>query len=1003
MRRPEVACGEVQMGGADWTKVLTPGVQAGCLDLAIRTDQTNDYVFASCGSRYPDTATIYRNTDAGGSGVWTALYSEASMGRTSLALAPSNQNVVYALAADHDNHGLLAVVRSTDSGNTWSSRVRNTDPTKLNTVLLTNPAFAFYADCSFIPPGPNQFFNQGWYDNVVAVDPLDQNRVWAGGIDLFRSDDGGANWGLASYWWAPSGHSHFAHADQHAILFHPDYNGGSNKIMFVANDGGIFRTDNARAATATGSTAPCSVDNGSVTWTSLNNGYGVTQFYHGLPYPNGATYFGGTQDNGTLRGSDSGGINGWSRPLGGDGGYVAVDPTDTAILFAENTQLSFQKSADGGANWFPATSGITDSSNSFLRISPFTMDPSNSQRLWLGGGNTIWRTTNGAGSWLPASHPLDVGEAVSAIAVASTNPNKVLAGTQLGRIYRTDSGLTSNADTVWSSITLRNLGDYISWISVDPNDPNIAYTTVSTFNAFSGDHHVFKSTNGGASWVNIDGSGSTGIPDIPVHCIVVDPNNSSKLYVGTDLGVFVSLDGGVTWNRENTGFANAVTESLAFNTTGGTTTLFAFTHGRGVWRVPVSTAPPPPPPSDPKITAVSATASATSPGFTPNAVIDGNLNSNWSAGDYAPQWIEIDLGQNYSISKIRLNPSQSPAGNTIHQVYMGSQPQPGLLVTTLNQFTQDHQFFEQTFSPTIGLVRYVKVLTTSSPSWISWFEIELYGTPSSGSPDPKINAVSATASATSPGFTANAVIDGNLNSNWSAGDYAPQWIEIDLGQNYSISKIRLNPSQSPAGNTIHQVYMGSQPQPGLLVATFNQFTQDHQWFEQSFSLTISPVRYVKVLTTSSPSWISWFEIELYGTPSSGPTDIKIIAVSATASATSPGFTPSAVIDGDLNVNWSAGASAPQWVQIDLGQNYSISRIKLNTSQSPSGNTIHQIYMGLQPQPTMLVTTFSQFTLDRQWLEQPFSPAISNVRYVKVLTTSSPSWVSWFEIEVYRPQ
>ncbi|HTG18172.1 MAG TPA: hypothetical protein VK747_23195, partial [Blastocatellia bacterium] len=334
-------------GGTTWTKVLDPGVSDGCLDLAIRTGQTNDYLFASCGSF--EQATVYRNTNAGGSGTWTAVYTEPAMGRTSLAVAPSNQNVVYGLVTDRGTKGLLAVVRSTDSGSTWASRVRNTDPTKLNTVLLTNPVFAFYADCNF---GTNQFFNQGWYDNVVAVDPLDQERVWVGGIDLFRSDDGGANWGMASHWWAPTGHSHLAHADQHVILFHPDYNGGSNKKMYVANDGGIFRTDDARAATATGSTAPCSFDNGSVSWTSLNNGYGVTQFYHGLPYPNGLTYFGGTQDNGTLRGSDSSGINGWSRPLGGDGGSVAVDPTNTNNLYAENTRLSLQKSNDGGASWF---------------------------------------------------------------------------------------------------------------------------------------------------------------------------------------------------------------------------------------------------------------------------------------------------------------------------------------------------------------------------------------------------------------------------------------------------------------------------------------------------------------------------------------------------------------------------------------------------------------------------------------------------------------------------
>ena len=275
--------------------------------------------------------------------------------------------------------------------------------------------------------------------------------------------------------------------------------------------------------------------------------------------------------------------------------------------------------------------------------------------------------------------------------------------------------------------------------------------------------------------------------------------------------------------------------------------------------------------------------------------------------------------------------------------------------------------------------------------------------PGSSAPpqDPKINAVSATASNTASGFTPNAVIDGNLSSVWNSGGAAPQWVQIDLGQNYSVSRIRLNVTQSPSGTAIHQIYMGSQPQPTTLVYTFNQFTQDQQWLDQPFSPSVSGVRYVKVLTTSSPSWVAWYEIELYGTPSSS--EIKINAVSVTASNTYPGFTPNAVIDGNVNNNWNSGGPAPQWIQIDLGQNYSVSRIRLNVTQDIIGTTIHQIYMGATPNPATLVYTFNQVTQEHQWLERPFSPTINNVRYVRVLTTSSPTWIAWYEIEFYKPQ
>src|SRR5262249_49214000 len=279
-------------GGTTWSNVLNPGLQGGCLDLVIRTDQSTDYLLASCGTFVQ--AKVFRNTDAAGAGAWNQVLSNINQGLTSLAIAPSSQATMYALAASNEsgnfNNGLLAVYRSTDGGGTWATRVANTSGVKLNTLLLTNPIIASLVECH--QGSPDQFFNQGWYDNVIAVDPADPNRVWAGGIDLFRSDDGGANWGLASNWWF--GGPSFAHADQHAIVFHPGFNGKTNQTMFVGNDGGIFMTQNARAAT---SPDVCLGTFPSVSFTNLNNNYGATQFYYGVSFPNGTTYFGGTQDN----------------------------------------------------------------------------------------------------------------------------------------------------------------------------------------------------------------------------------------------------------------------------------------------------------------------------------------------------------------------------------------------------------------------------------------------------------------------------------------------------------------------------------------------------------------------------------------------------------------------------------------------------------------------------------------------------------------------------------
>ncbi len=564
-------------GGATWSKVLN--YTDGCLDLVIRTDQTTDYLFASCGTFAG--AEIFRNTDAGGAGTWTSVQKETGMGRTSLALAPSNQNVIYALSASTltgtFRNGLYAVFRSTNSGEagTWTAQVRNNNPLKLNTILLTNPLGSFRSECGL---GANSFSNQGWYDNVIAVDPLDANRVWVGGIDLFRSDDGGANWGLASYWWPEPNVPQYAHADQHIIVFHPQYNGTTNKQMFIGNDGGIFRTDDARASVVAGVTAPCNPAASGVRWTALNNNYGVTQFYHGAVFPDGKSYFGGTQDNGTLLGTDANGVNGWREILGGDGGYVAIDPTNPQVLYVSTPGGNFRKSTDGGRTFGQVSWGADGTT---LFITPLGIDPSDSQRLWT-GGNVLRRSLNGGANWGIASY---LSGSLSTIAVAPSNANQVLAGTSVGYIHWTKAALTTGfSGQSWQSTYPR--GGFVSSLTFDPFNKDIAYATYSTFDG----KHVWRSDNAGVSWTAIDGDGPEALPNIPVHCLIVDPNNTARLYVGTDLGVFASLNGGRTWAVENAGFANVPVESLALHTVSGLTNLHAFTYGRGVWRVMASNA-----------------------------------------------------------------------------------------------------------------------------------------------------------------------------------------------------------------------------------------------------------------------------------------------------------------------------------------------------------------------------------------------------------------------------
>jgi photosystem II stability/assembly factor-like uncharacterized protein len=574
--------------GRTWSRMLAVSVRGGCMDLALRPDRDEDVLLASCGSY--DQATVYRFSRAATDTNVEVVLQEPDMGRTSLAIAPSNPEVIYALAASNApgpngnyRQALLAVYRSDRGGaaGTWQTRVSNTDPLKLNTLLLTNPGGATVEECG-APAGRNSFTNMGWYINVIAVDPRDENRVWAAGVDWFRSDDGGRNWGIAN---ATSGASGM-HVDQHAIAFHPSYDGTTNQMVLVGNDGGIYRTNNARARVSTSPRVACDRTALQIAWQSLNRGYGVTQFYHGLPFPNGDRYIGGAQDNSTPFGSDADGIDGWRSVFGGDGGYVAVDPRNTQVMYVESQWANIAKTTDGAVRFTSAVTGLDPVRSdvlgpeaNYLFVSPFVMDPANSQRLWL-GGEFIYRTNNAAASWSKASTLLPDSGLVSAIAVAASDSNRVVVGSHKGDVLWTRRAADASPSTEWERSRPRD--GWVTAVACDARNPDVLFATYGNF----GGAHVFRSADGGLTWRALDGDGDGRLPDIPVHSVVVDPDDSARLYLGTDLGVFVSIDGGQRWFVEETGFGPAVTEWLALTRdASGRKWLFAFTHGRGAWRV----------------------------------------------------------------------------------------------------------------------------------------------------------------------------------------------------------------------------------------------------------------------------------------------------------------------------------------------------------------------------------------------------------------------------------
>jgi len=502
-------------GGTSWGNYLT-GLDI--KDLIMHPD-SNQVLY--CVAGYPfGTADngVYKSTNGGT--VWTKLTNglpaSNTQGRQALAISESSPTTVYVGISKtiSSGAGLLGVYRTTNGGASWSLRASS----------------------------PNFYGGQGWYNNVLAVHPTNSNTIYAAGIDLYKSTDGGTNWSQLTYWSYSPGNSQYVHADHHAFAFHPT----NPNTVFAGTDGGLFSSTDAGTS-----------------WSALNNGLVTFQFYamgNSLQRP--SECYGGTQDNGTDKytGSPS-----WSEVMGGDGGYCVVDYVSPDIVYAETQMGSHYRSTNSGSSWSAIQSGISDYG---AWVTPVVMDPANRLTLYT-ATSKVYRTTNSGTNWSAISP--DLYFYVSTLAVAPSAPSTIYAGCEGdGKVFK-----TTNTGGSWTDISAGLPDRYVTRVAVHPTNANTVFVSVSGY----GSGHVYESTNGGSSWAN----SSTGLPDQPVNVIVIDGNSPNTLYAGTDLGVYRSTDGGASWSSFSTGLPNVVVDDLALHPTGGT--LRAATHGRGMWEV----------------------------------------------------------------------------------------------------------------------------------------------------------------------------------------------------------------------------------------------------------------------------------------------------------------------------------------------------------------------------------------------------------------------------------
>jgi hypothetical protein len=418
--------------------------------------------------------------------------------------------------------------------------------------------------------------SQCFYDMSPAMDPTNSNIIYLGGSAnadtnpprptcrsnvLTRTLDG------TNFTRIDTG----LHADTHAVTVAPS----NPNVVYFGSDGGVWRSSNQ-----------------GTTWSSINTaGFNATQFQSIAVHPTDRNFsIGGTQDNGTPFLQSDGT---WTRADFGDGGFALIDQssTDTTNVTMYHTYFNQTNNLIGfgrvtttanahdngwgflGCNGTVANNGFR-CADTVLFYAPMTLGPGTPNTLYF-GTDRLYRSINrGSTMTLVSQGPFQAGVAVSAIGISPQNDNVRIVGLRNGGIFATTTGANPLTNVRSAAMPSK----YVSRAVIDPNNPNTAYVTFSGFGIAG--QQIWKTTNLNANpptWTNA----ALGLPDVPFNGFVVDPLNSNMLYAGSDIGVFVSSNGGSTWNPFGTGLPRVAVFDMAFQ--GPNRLVRIATHGRGAW------------------------------------------------------------------------------------------------------------------------------------------------------------------------------------------------------------------------------------------------------------------------------------------------------------------------------------------------------------------------------------------------------------------------------------
>jgi len=527
-----------------------------------------------------DPGGIYRSTDGGAT--WSLSF--AAQSGHAVAFCPSNVTRVIGSIMDFDSNAstwYAAAVISTDTGKTWTRATGGLNELvgqgriePFPIVTDANTVYASVSDgniwkstdggASYSIATTSGSTDVSLAANAIWVDPTNPMRLVVGGQLVYRSIDGGATLTVIAQ---GDIQTTAPHPGIHSIVASPAYDGSANKSVFFCTSGGVFEAIDVTNVSI------------GVGWLPRYQSARTALFNSVAGDLASGFILGGVQENGTQIMQQ--GIPQSSEISGGDGGFVAIDPTNVANMFGEAAYLQIFQSTDTGHTTQLITTGLTDAStNNSNYIAPLIIDPNNPKTL-LAGGASLWRCYN-AGSnsptWTSIRPP---GSAfISAISIATGNSNVIWVGQDDGAIAVTENGTavsptwtTVSGPTTSSAVPNR----YVTRILVDPSNSSVVYVTLGGFTS----NNVWETTDSGSTWNPIAGSGNFTLPQVPIRAIARQPGSPNSLYVGTDVGIFSTTDGGQTWSTSSDLNVNVSVDELTY--INNSSKLLAATHGRGVW------------------------------------------------------------------------------------------------------------------------------------------------------------------------------------------------------------------------------------------------------------------------------------------------------------------------------------------------------------------------------------------------------------------------------------